>query len=192
MESPHASSRVILKANINQFCIVDCPRAVCNTCGVFPRMDVPRRISAQTSDDNCEEADSVSLSFIILGAHMPCNDPSWAGMVLVRVCLSKLTLEENLFSLLVLEIHQEIVHSFQSCRYDLSGWLDDYRESGEPAGLLAVARVNWHWIIHIVQPRLILPIEFIIPTEPPMIIFQKQAEVILSHANWSVSVAMVC
>lgn len=53
------------------------PGAVCNTYGVSAGMDVRRRFSAQTSDDNCEEADSVSLSFIILGAHMPCSDLSW-------------------------------------------------------------------------------------------------------------------
>lgn len=52
VESPHASNGVILKANINQFCIVDCPGALCNTCGVFARMDVRRCFSTQTCGDN--------------------------------------------------------------------------------------------------------------------------------------------
>lgn len=30
LESAHASCRVILKANINQFCVVNCPQAVRN------------------------------------------------------------------------------------------------------------------------------------------------------------------
>lgn len=75
MESPHASSRVILKANINQFCIVDWPRAACSTRGVFARMDARTCLSTQTSykyGDCC-----VLLGFIIWGAHMPCHSPLW-------------------------------------------------------------------------------------------------------------------
>lgn len=78
MESPHASNCVILKANINQFCIADCPGAVCNTCGVFGRMDVRRRFPTQTSDDNCGEATSlrglcISKLYHIRSTHaLPC------------------------------------------------------------------------------------------------------------------------
>ena len=114
MERPHASSHVILKANINQFCIVDRPRAVINTCSVFVEMDVHRHLSAQTSNDNCEDAHSVSLSFIVLVHTQPCSDPG-----------DTLPLRANareLFSMHAWEMHQEIDHLFKRCRYELSNW----------------------------------------------------------------------
>lgn len=72
-ESPHASSGVILKANINQFCIVDCPGAVCNTCSVFAGMDVCRHFSTQTSDDNRGEAAPFWGPSITTLYHMKCT-----------------------------------------------------------------------------------------------------------------------
>lgn len=73
MESPHASSCVILKANINQFCIVDCPGAACNTCGVFARMDVRGRFSTRTCDDNYGEAAPQRQFCITKIYHMSCT-----------------------------------------------------------------------------------------------------------------------
>lgn len=143
MESPHASSCVILKANINQFCIVDCPGAVCNTCGVSAGMDVCRRFCTQTSDDNCGEAAplrglSIAKLYHVRCTHaLPCPTEAlfislftektvfalmlipfiasrytyvrWFSLVSswCQSWFSQLTSEENLFSLLVLEIHKK-------------------------------------------------------------------------------------
>lgn len=85
MESPHASSRVILKANINQFCIVDCPGAVCNTCSVSAGMDARKRFPIQTSD-NCEEA--APLSAITKLYHMRCTHaPPFPTLDLFKIAL---------------------------------------------------------------------------------------------------------
>lgn len=71
MERTHASRCVILKANINQFCIVDWPEATCSTCGVFARMDAsPLKLLITIATVH------YYLPFIIWAAHLHCWPPA--------------------------------------------------------------------------------------------------------------------
>lgn len=71
MESRHTSSHVILKVNINQFCIVGCPEAVRNTCSVFAGMDDTDasllKLQITVKRLRC------SARFIMLDIRLPCR-----------------------------------------------------------------------------------------------------------------------